>query len=52
MGRGRSFQLSGFAPLKLALDKNVCCYLLLFMQAVLVPERLGEVTAGAQSKFA
>lgn len=51
-GRGRFFQLSGFPPLKLALDRNVCYYLLLFMQAVLVPERLGEVTAGAQTKFA
>ena len=52
MGSGRSFRLSGFALLKPVLDKSVCHYLLLFTQAVLVPERLGEVTAGTQAKVA
>lgn len=52
MGSGRSFRLSGFALLKPVLDKSVCYYLLLFTQAVLVPERLGEVTAGTQAKVA
>lgn len=52
MGRGKSFILTGFAPLRPALDKRACCYLLPFMQVVLVSERLGEVTPGTQAKFA
>lgn len=52
MGSERSFWLSGFALLKPVLVKSVCYYLLLFTQAVLVPERLGEVTAGTQAKVA